>query len=114
MSNPYVAAHARLLTALGGLGVPVHGDDPGTLTPPCVVIRPGTPWKTARGHVNHEVTVWTSGVDPTAARRRLSQLLWDAEQAVAAAGFGWSDADTPDYDPQSQTIRATLTVTLRP
>jgi hypothetical protein len=114
MSNPYTTAHARLVTALASLGVPVHGDDPGTLTPPCVVIRPGTPWKTARGHVSHDVICWASGVDSVAAHRRLAQLLWDTEQACAVAGFGWGDAESPDYDQTSNTTRATITVTLRP
>jgi hypothetical protein len=112
--NPYTAAHDRLTAALAGVGVPVHPHDPGTITPPCVVIRPGIPWKTARGHIAHDVVCYATGVDSAAAHLRLGQLLWDVEQAAAVAGFGWGDADTPDYDPTSQTTRSQLTVTLRP
>lgn len=112
--NPYAQARADAAAALAGVGVTVHAYDPGAISPPCIVLRPGQPWKTARGHVTLDVDCYANGVDNTAALQRLEQLLWDCEQAAAAAKFSWSEATSPQAESTTQTARATFSITLRP
>ena len=111
MSNPTATARARLLTALGPLEVPVHTRPPGaTQAGPFIVIRTGDRLLGAGGHVDLEVRA----VVYIEAEEDLEQLMWDAMQLVAAAGFSWGDIPAPVADKATQSLTTYLPVTLRP
>ena len=49
-------ARTAVDAALASVGVPVYAQPPQTVTAPCVVLVPGSPWITRRGHVT--IDVW--------------------------------------------------------
>lgn len=111
--NPISDALDAVVEALAGLGVPVHRTPPAAMSGPCVVLLPEQ--LSARGHVTLRVLAVVPVTDNATAAGTLHQLIYDTQQAAAAANIGWADADlTPGVDRDTNTATAALTLTLRP
>lgn len=117
MSNPLTDVRQQLAAVLtaADLGVPVHTYPPGSITGPCVVLYPGDPWLTPRGHVSFVVTCYASTTTNQGAMARLEQLSWDVAAALATTGnVGWGDFSAPSTDATSQLSSCTIQTVTRP
>jgi len=112
--NPLQEAREAVGAALGPVSVPVHTFPPTSVSAPCVVLLPGSPWITPRGQVAMEVTCFASlalGNGP--AQVRLEDLATEVGDALKAGGIPHGDLTPPIADTTAGLLSATYSVTLR-
>ncbi len=102
------------MAALGGVGVPVHPYPPQSLSAPCVVITPGSPWIVPRGHVTLEIVGYANSAGgPDAALTRLEDLVEKIRIALFSAQLAPQDTAQPVQETDAGVISAATPVTLR-
>ena len=113
MTAPLAGVRAAIATALSGLGVPVHTYPPGTVSPPCVLLVPGSPyldpgtgWGTSEVGIDVRIVVNASaGPD---AMERLDALVDAAVAALVTAKVGVQSVGAPTTSDDSGVVVADI------
>jgi hypothetical protein len=107
-------ARLALAAALSGVGVPVHDQAPQTLTAPCVVLYPGSPWRDPRGHVGFDITLYANPAGGNAsALTRLEELADAVFTALHSAGVAPGEVARPTPETDGGVLATSIPVVLR-
>jgi len=99
-------------TDLQGYNVQIFPSIPSTLQPPCVVIFPGSPWRTPTS-VTLDVRCYVAlPQGGTTALASLEQLVEDVRRTLTVAGLHPSEVDRPQVNPDAHTLHADIPLTL--
>lgn len=108
------AVEGALSAATADSGVKVHTLPPTAVQPPCVVILPGSPWITPRGHVSLEVTAYANAAQGQGSGiARLEELVTFVRDALNSAGLPTGDVDAPINDTNAGVLSAAMPITVR-
>jgi len=107
-------ARTHVAAALAGVGVPVHDQPPQTVSPPCVVVIPGSPWIAPRGHVRLDVVAYANPAGGNASALTALEGLVEAVRAgLNAAQIVYGDTDPPEVEAQAGVLSALTPATIR-
>jgi len=99
----------EIVTALANLGVAVHAYPPGTVSPPAVVLMPGTTYLDPGAtwgspQVGIDVRILVSSSAGPAAMERLDSLIDSTVAALIGAGLQVAAVTSPTVDPDSAAL----------